>query len=1379
MASAYGPYRIELLSKDNYDTWKLQVEALLTKNDLWEYVNGEKVKPEPVPGTADRSALTEAWIIADKKARSDLILSIHPSELSQIRGCETSRDIWLKLESIYASKGPARKATLLKQLIHQRMQDGGNMKEHIDKYFDAVNKLEGMDVQINGDLLTIMLLYSLPASFENFRCAIETRDKLPTAEELKVKIMEETEARKAGGELVTALVAKNVKPKKFRRPRREKTDEKRTENSCTTVKCYDCGVIGHKRPNCPKKKENNPSETTRQSASAVDDTYAACHMTAPIEEALRGGCGTPTRPWILDSGCTAHLCGDEESFQRIRESSRNKLNLASHAVAEIRGEGEVILNAATEQKERVVQFRNTLYVPDLRTNLVSVAKITDMGHEVIFNNRGARVMNRDGDIKLVADRRGDLYYVRENVGCAKAAITTECSELWKWHYRLGHLNTRDFARSVRDRVSSNVNLKDVDKLSHCTVCLKGKMTVLPFPKDRSPCTEPLKIVHSDVVGPYRTQAKNGARYFVTFVDDCTRWAEVYFLREKSGVLEAFKSYQAMVERVTERKIKYLQSDNGREYCNAEFDRYLDRNGIERRLTVPHTPQQNGVAERLNRTLQDMARCLMLQSGLTASFWTDAIATACYIRNRCPTSTLNGDIPFEKWTGDSLSYDNLKIFGSKVFVLDKDPTKDKLAARSFEGIFVGYPRETKGFRVWIPSKNKTIIARDVRFLEEISDIPNDSPMLDEPILENTRLSEKFSEDSSHKHVELFPTDPAATSPPIVPSDIPCEPTIQHEELKRAPGRPRLLRTGTRGRPRKLFRSETSTREAEEDLTDVVTEETVNPDDVFSGIAEISVQEAFEGEDHEEWKKAVEDEMMSLLKNDTWDIIKRSEKQNVVGCRFVLTNKYRSDGQIERYKARLVAKGYNQRFGVDYHQTFAPVARLETIRTMMALAAELKLKIWQFDVVTAYLNCHLEEEVIMEMPEMLEEMLRRIVTKTSHTSEVHSRAQTMLRMIKEGGNACHLKRALYGLRQAGRQWHTKLSQKLKSLGFKATVNEPCLYYGWRNSEIMIVTIYVDDLLVAARDKAWIQETKDQLLQDFEIKDLGPARYCLGLEIKQEDRTIELSQTGYIMALLTKYGMEDCNGVATPSEVSSRRSTARLSLDQVSVSEKWPYRELIGALMYLAVATRPDIANTISRLAQHVNDPQAEHWSAAKRVLRYLSKTSYLALVYTQTGEPIHGFSDADWASDLSNRYSYTGYVYILGGAAITWRSQKQRTIALSSTEAEYVSLSEATKEAVYLRSLFHEIGMDKYGKITLYIDNLGALYIASDPVHHARTKHIDVRCHFVREKVASGELELQHEPTTRMTADILTKALPRVSHERCLEELGMLTASLEDA
>ncbi|XP_067215685.1 uncharacterized protein [Linepithema humile] len=265
----------------------------------------------------------------------------------------------------------------------------------------------------------------------------------------------------------------------------------------------------------------------------------------------------------------------------------------------------------------------------------------------------------------------------------------------------------------------------------------------------------------------------------------------------------------------------------------------------------------------------------------------------------------------------------------------------------------------------------------------------------------------------------------------------------------------------------------------------------------------------------------------------------------------------------------------------------------------------------------------------------------------------------------------------------------------MGLKPSINETCLYWAKREDNAMFVLVYVDDILIASRDMDWIMEIKEGLLQDFDIKDLGPTKYCLGLEINQKEDEIQLSQEGYIRGLLKTYGMEECNSVVTPSELCANNIEVK---EAPSNRKKWPYRELIGALMYISVATRPDIANAVSRLAQYANEPQRSHWLAAKRVLRYLAGLADLRLIYSQTNKPLVGFADADWGGCTKDRRSYTGYVYLLSGAPITWKSQKQRTVALSSTEAKYVSLSEATKEAVYLHSLLHEFDLSELAAIT---------------------------------------------------------------------------------
>lgn len=335
--------------------------------------------------------------------------------------------------------------------------------------------------------------------------------------------------------------------------------------------------------------------------------------------------------------------------------------------------------------------------------------------------------------------------------------------------------------------------------------------------------------------------------------------------------------------------------------------------------------------------------------------------------------------------------------------------------------------------------------------------------------------------------------------------------------------------------------------------------------------------------------------------------------------------------------------------------------------------------------------------------------------------------------------------------------------------ASKNEPCMFYSKDFDVDLIVVIYVDDILIASQSEELIVQTKMELEKEFILKDFGPVKYCLGLEINQTQDMVSISQTGYIKTLLRRFGMEKCNPVSTPAEVGNTLITKESS-DKI-LSTTRGYRELIGALLYLAVATRVDIAHTVARLAQFTNAPEKQHWIAAKRLLRYLQATSNLGLVFRKNGKSVIGYSDADWGNCPIDRKSYSGYVFLMGGSAVSWKSQKQRTTALSSTEAEYISLSEATKEAIYLRRLLLELGFENAAKISMHVDNRGAECLANDPVYHSRTKHIDIRYHFIRDVVSRGEINIEHVSTHDMVADILTKALPRQLHYEFCDKIGL--------
>lgn len=843
------------------------------------------------------------------KAHSDLILAISPSELKQIKGCDTAHAVWEKLHSIYQSKGPARKATLLKQLMLHKMAEKECVREHIRNFFDAVDKLQEMEVEINEDLLTIMLLYSLPPSYENFRCAIETRDDLPKPESLKIKIIEESDARKSSHRerenSAEAMLASSANRGHYKKQgwKGKKLNVDKEDPKSLPYKCHKCRKPGHKANDCHSKvnkKTENASKAEEMGFLITTNSESALKT-----EGIRSG-----TKWCLDSGCTCHMCYEEEKFINSEKCITDKLNLANSATTTVEAKGTVKISVNDNNQRKTLNLDNTLLVPDLRTNLISVGKITDNGYEVTFKRNSAVISDKNGSEKLFAHRIDGLYYLNEPSELASVVLPESDSDqkLKLWHHRLGHLNETDVKSVMKNQ---GIKISDSEKLGFCETCALGKLTQKPFPKSSSRETNLLELVHTDLYGPMRTESIGKAKYFVTFIEDSTRICDVKFLKRKSDLLEAFKSYKTMIENKTGKKIKYLQSDNGREYRNVEMDRYLDECGISRRYTVPHSPQQNGVAERRNRTLIEMARCFLIDSNLPPAFWAEAVSTANHIRNRYPSRSLNGKIPLELLTGTRLDLSHLRTFGCKGYALDKSPGKGKLQPRARKCIFLGYSTETKGYRVWLSEEKKVEISRDIKLMNEF--LPKQK--FDDFIsIKSLEAKEDEDQIKAKNWVEIEYSTTKSRADDIVnpreidnsddddeyflgfefPQEEHNEEYVPIEEERRLPGRPRIVRTGLRGRPRKVHR------------TFHIEGSSENYPEFVNIAEEISMKEALGGSDADDWNCAIQEEFESLIKNRTWDLVNRPDNCSTVGNRLVLRNKFNAEGNLEKRKARLVAR-----------------------------------------------------------------------------------------------------------------------------------------------------------------------------------------------------------------------------------------------------------------------------------------------------------------------------------------------------------------------------------------------------------------------------------------------------------------------------------------
>jgi hypothetical protein len=757
------------------------------------------------------------------------------------------------------------------------------------------------------------------------------------------------------------------------------------------------------------------------------------------------------------------------------------------------------------------------------------------------------------------------------------------------------------------------------------------------------------------------------------------------LKEKKEVLSKFKEFKNLVEKQSECKLKNLRTDRGGEYVSHAFDYYCKENGIAHQLTMPQTPQQNGVSERKNRTIMNMVRCMLKEKNCPKEFWGDAVVCAVYLLNRFTTKRLHMLTPEEAWSMKKPRVDHLRIFGSIAYAKIQDEKRTKLEDKSQKCILLGYGENSYGYKLFNPVTKKVIMSRDVRFDEEQEWNWSTEEQLQKLVVEEEQMQ--------NDEEEIIINPAPSTSSPASPSS-PARKTKSIQEIY--------------------------------DATERMNLDDVNMLCLFSGNDPITFEEAYQ---EDKWKKAMKEEINSIQKNNTWELTTLPEGHNAIGVKWIFKTKKNAEGEIEKHKARLVAKGYKQQYGVDYEDVFAPVARIETVRLVISLAAQKQWKIFQMDVKSAFLNGNLEEEVYVEQP-------AGFVVKG------------------EEEKVCRLKKALYGLKQAPRAWNSRIDGYLSQKGFTKCPYEHALYVKKNlHGRIMFVCLYVDDILFTGDDPTMIQDFKQSMVKEFEMTDLGLLAYFLGLEVKQCSNGIFVSQAKYATEVLKKFAMEDCDPADNPVEYGTRL-TKEGEGDLVNPTY---YKSIVGCLRYLT-CTRPDILFGVGLVSRYMERPRSSHLKAAKRILRFIKGTLNYGLCYSSSQNfQITGYSDSDWAGSLEDRKSTTGFIFFMGETAFTWTSKKQSIVALSTCEAEYIAAASCVCHAIWLRKLMEDLQQKQSEATKIFVDNKSAIALAKNPVHHERSKHIDTRFHFIREHIKEGDVELVHVNTHEQIADIFTKPL----------------------
>ena len=484
-------------------------------------------------------------------------------------------------------------------------------------------------------------------------------------------------------------------------------------------------------------------------------------------------------------------------------------------------------------------------------------------------------------------------------------------------------------------------------------------------------------------------------------------------------------------------------------------------------------------------------------------------------------------------------------------------------------------------------------------------------------------------------------------------------------------------------------------------------------------------------NEVWRRAMQEEIDAIERNGTWKLDDLPEGKKAISLKWIFKTKFNSDGTIQKHKARLVARGCIQEHGIDYEETFSPVARFETVRVILALAAQMQWTIFQFDVKSAYLNGELKEDVYVQQPEYFE------IAGAEH-------------------KVYKLEKALYGLKQAPRAWYSKIDEFFRENGFERSPNEPTLYVKRQGTEgIMLVSLYVDDMIYTGSSVQLINEFKEAMMKMFEMSDLGKLSYFLGLEVQQGEDGIFLSQQKYANDILSQFSMVGCKTVGTPMNVSEKLT----SDDGTGIADARKFRSLVGRLIYLT-HTRPDLTYAVGIVSRFMHCPSKQHFGAAKRILRYIAGTTSYGIWYSRKNKfELVGYSDSDWAGEKEDMKSTSGNCFTLGSGIVSWASKKQATVALSSTEAEYVAAAKAACQAIWLRRILSDLNQTQNGATTIFCDNRSAIAMTRNPVLHNRTKHIAIKHHFIRELVAEGEVELEFCRTDQQLADLFTKSLSR--------------------
>ncbi|GAU46899.1 hypothetical protein TSUD_296780 [Trifolium subterraneum] len=772
---------------------------------------------------------------------------------------------------------------------------------------------------------------------------------------------------------------------------------------------------------------------------------------------------TANKVWFLDSGCSNHMIGTKDWLFDFDDSFRETVKLGDDSTMPLMGKGSVKICI----EGIICVITDVYYLPNLRNNLLSIGQLQQKNLTIVFSNNVCKIFHEErGLIVSTPMTVNRMYILMAPVITPKCLKMNHGSEGYLWHCRYGHLSLKVLNVLAKKEMVKGLPLLQ-ESQDICDDYVIGKHQRDTIPKSTSwRASEKLELIHSDICGPINPSSNGGCRYFITFIDDYSRKTWTYPLKEKSSAFEVFKRYKALIEKESNQFIKCLRTDRGGEFTSSMFNEFCSDHVIKRQLTAAYTPQQNGVSERKNRTLMNMVRSMLNGRNVPKKFWPEAVVWATYVLSRCPTLSVKGVTPQEAWSNVKPSVSFFKVFGCIAYSHVPDAQRKKLDPKSIKCVHLGISKESKAYKLYDPSQQKIIISRDFVFDEN----------------QGWDWEEKNKKQVAHQ----IPSDDSESSydeEPVI--DMENEGEVDNDDV------------GIGNNVNETIQSDGS--DHEDNAANTLPPRTRNPPDpiTYEEAAKLDI-----------WRKAMDQEIKSIEKNSTWELVDLPKGVKKIGVKWIYKTKFNENGEVDKHKARLVAKGYTQQHGIDFNEVFAPVARWDTIRTILAIAPSKGWTVYQLDVKSALLHGDLVENVYVDQPPGYN---------------------------KEIGKVYKLRKALYGLKQAPRAWYSKIKSYFNQEKFEKCPHEHTLFVKQdKKGNVLIVSLYVDDLIYTGNNEVMFGEFKQSMKNKFSMTDLVCSPIVPGNKLIRDEN-------GKIVDVYGKTYRDTSSSCQKSHEISQGKSTS----------------------------------------------------------------------------------------------------------------------------------------------------------------------------------------------------------------------------------------------